>query len=293
VAGITLRAGSYEATFRPDAAMLCTSLRFRGDEYVAWPRTITQFRAGGATAVPLLHPWANRLAGNSYRAAGRRVSLAGVTLPHDPNGLPIHGNLFGVAFEVARENATRVEARLDYGAHPDKLRAFPFPHAVTIDARLDSSRGLTIVTEVRPTGVRPVPVSFGWHPFVRLPKAPRREWKLRWPACEHVEVDDHVLPTGARTPQRAEDAQIGDRTFDDHYALGRDRRFAISAGRRTLEFVFDRSYPYAQLYAPPRKQFVAIEPMTATVNALGTGSAPVVEPGERFRAAFTMTVTMS
>jgi aldose 1-epimerase len=293
MAGATLRAGRYEATFRPDAAMLCASLRFRGDEYVAWPRTLGEFRAGGATAVPLLHPWANRLAGNSYRAAGRRVSLAGVTLPHDPNGLPIHGNLFGVPFDVVRASDTRLTARLDYGAHPEKLRAFPFRHVVTVDARLDPNRGLTIATEVRPTADRPVPVSFGWHPFVKLPTAPRREWELRWPACEHVEVDARVLPTGARTPQRAERAPISDRTFDDHYALGRDRRFAISAGRRTLTFTFDRSYPYAQLYAPPRKQFVAIEPMTATVNALGRNVAPVVEPGDRFSASFTVSVTTS
>jgi galactose mutarotase-like enzyme len=293
VAAITLRAGKYQATFRPDVAMLCASLRFRGEEYVAWPRNISQFRAGGATAVPLLHPWANRLARDSYRAAGRRVSLAGLALPRDPLGLPIHGNLFGAPFEIVRASDTRVTARLDYGAHPDKLRAFPFPHVVTVDARLDADRGLTIVTEVRPTTDRAVPVSFGWHPFVRLPNAPRRNWELRWPACEHVEVDGRVLPTRKRTPQRAERAPIGDRTFDDHYALGRDRRFAISGGRRTLAFAFDRNYSYAQLYAPPRKQFVAIEPMTATVNALGRGTAPVVESGDRFSASFTIAVTTS
>ena len=82
---ITLRAGKYEATFRPDAAMLCASLRHGGDEYVAWPRTLDEFRAGRATAIPLVHPWANRLAGDSYRAAGVDVSLTGLTLPRDPN----------------------------------------------------------------------------------------------------------------------------------------------------------------------------------------------------------------
>jgi galactose mutarotase-like enzyme len=293
VAGVTLRAAKYEATFRPDVAMLCASLRYRGDEYVAWPRTITQFRAGGATAVPLLYPWANRLAGRSYRAAGRRVSLAGLTLPQDPNGLPIHGNLFGVPFDVVRATENRATARLDYGAHPEKMRAFPFPHVVRVDARLDAERGLTITTSVEPTSARAVPVSFGWHPFVRLPDAPRRDWELRWPACEHVEADARVLPTGVRTKQTAERAPIADRTFDDHYALGRDRRFSISTGKRTLSFVFDRNYPYAQLYAPPRKQFVAIEPMTATVDALGAGTAPVVDAGDRFRATFTMAVTTS
>ncbi|HEY5171248.1 MAG TPA: aldose 1-epimerase, partial [Acidimicrobiia bacterium] len=173
---ITLRAGKYEATFRPDAAMLCASFRHRGDEYVAWPRTLDDFRAGRATAIPLVHPWANRLASDSYRAVGVDVSLASLTLPRDPNGLLIHGNLFAVPFEVQQANDTRVVAHLDYGAHADKLRAFPFPHTVTVDARLHPTRGLNIVTQINPTSDRAVPISFGWHPFVKLPAAPRAEW---------------------------------------------------------------------------------------------------------------------
>jgi galactose mutarotase-like enzyme len=295
VDGITLRAGKYEATFRPDAAMLCASLRFDDDEYVAWPRSIDEFRAGRATAIPLVHPWANRLAGETYRAAGEDVSLAGLTLPHDPNGLPMHGNLFGVEFEVQQANDTRVVATLDYGAYPDKLRAFPFPHLLTVDARLHPKRGLNIVTRVHPTAEGPVPISFGWHPFLQLPNAPRSEWELRWPVCRHVEVDERVIPTGTRTAQPAQRATIADRTFDDHYALGADRTFSISAGsgstRRTLTLLFDPSYPYAQLFVPPGKEIVAIEPMTAEIDALGRGAAPIVKPGERFQASFTLAVT--
>ncbi len=297
MSGLSLHAGKYEATFRPDVAMLCTSLRFRDDEYVAWPRTIEEFQAGRATAVPLLHPWANRLAGDAYVAAGERVSLDGLTLPHDPNGIAIHGNLFGVPFEVQQATDTRLVARLDYGAHPDKLRAFPFPHTVTVDARLHPTRGLTIVTLVEPTSGRAVPISFGWHPFVRLPHAPRAEWELRWPACDHVEVDDRVIPTGARTPQAAQRETLAQRTFDDHYALGPDRTFSVTGGsgrdRRTLTLQFDPAYPFAQLFVPPVGAFVAIEPMTAEIDALGRGTAPVVEPGRRFQAAFTLAVTTS
>jgi len=275
--------------------MLCTSLRFREDEYVAWPRPIEEFRAGRATAIPLLHPWANRLGGETYRVDGEEISLHGLTVPHDPNGLPIHGNLFGVPFEVLQSNATRVVARLDYGAHPDKLAAFPFPHTITVDARLHPTRGLNIVTLVEPTSDRSVPISFGWHPFVQLPNTNRAEWELRWPACDHVDVDARVLPTGTRTPQVAQRAPIAERTFDDHYALGSDRTFAIAAGkgakRRTLTLQFDPAYPYAQLFVPPDRDFVAIEPMTAEIDALGRGTAPVVQPRERFLAAFNLAVS--
>jgi aldose 1-epimerase len=297
VSEITLRAGKYEAMFRPDLAMLCASLRHGGDEYVAWPRTVEELRAGRATAIPLVHPWANRLAGDSYRAAGVDVLLTGLTLPRDPNGLLIHGNLFAVPFAVEHTNDTRVVARLDYGAHPDKLRAFPFPHTVTVDARLHPTRGLNIVTQVDPTSERAVPISFGWHPFVRLPTTPRAEWELRWPACEHIEVDARLIPTGTRTSQPAQREPVAARTFDDHYALGPDRTFSISGGagrnRRTLTLQFDPAYPFAQLFVPPTSELVAIEPMTAEIDALGRGAAPIVEPGKRFQAAFNLAVTTS
>jgi galactose mutarotase-like enzyme len=289
--GITVRAGDYEVTFRPDVAMLCSSLQHRGDEYVAWPRQLSQFKAGHATAIPLMHPWANRLGEWGYRAAGKRVDLRGIELPTDANGIPMHGNLFGAPFTVVRADETRVVAQLDYGAHPEKARAFPFPHVVTVDARVHGERGVTIRTEVRPTGNVSVPISFGWHPYVRLPHAPRTEWELRWPACEHVEVDERVIPTGKRTPLRAQRLPIEKRTFDDHYALGRDRMFAISARDRELALRFDATYPFAQLFVPPNRQHVAIEPMTAEIDALGRGSAPLCAPGERFRASFRITVS--
>ena len=288
--GLTITSGLYEVTFRPRDSMLCTSLRYAGEEYVARPRTLAEFRAGGATAIPLLHPWANRLSRWAYRVGRREVSLQGLALPVDTNGLPIHGNLFAAPFDVLRDTDERIVATFDYGTHPDKLRAFPFPHRVTIDARVGATTGLRVVTIVEPTSDVAVPVSFGWHPYVRLPDAPRNSWVLHWPACEHVDVDERLIPTGVRTPQAKQVARIEDRTFDDLYALGRDRVFSIRSDARSLTFRFDGSYPFAQLFVPARRQHVAIEPMTAEIDALNRGTARIVSPNETFRAAFSLTV---
>ena len=91
--------------------------------------------------------------------------------------------------------------------------------------------------------------------------------------------------------QPAERAALADRTFDDHYALGADRRFGLRAGSRALELRFGPTYPYAQLYVPARGNFAAIEPMTATIDAIGRGTEPIVKPGETFTAWFTITPT--
>ena len=86
---------------------------------------------------------------------------------------------------------------------------------------------------------------------------------MQWPACEHLEVDDQIIPTGERTAQAAQRAPIGRRHYDDHYALGTDRTFAVRAADRELTLWFDDAYPFAQLFVPPRRRHVAIEPMTA------------------------------
>jgi aldose 1-epimerase len=290
VAVVELAAGEYCASFRPDCSMICTSLTFAGEQYVTWPRTITQFRGGMMTAIPPVHPWINRLGGWRYRAAGTAVDLEGLRLPTDPNGLPIHGNLLGVPFDVVTSEPSRLVARLDYAAHADKLRAFPFPHVITIDARVDRVRGLTLTTEVHATGATAVPVSFGWHPYLRMPAGGRAGWVLGWPECEHVEVDDNIIPTGVRTPQAAERAPIGRRTYDDHYALGRARTFTVAAEGRTLTLDYDAGYPFAQLFVPPGRQIIAIEPMTSEIDAVGRGIAPLCGPGETYAASFTISI---
>jgi aldose 1-epimerase len=288
---VTLVAGERNATFLPGCGMVCASIRHHDNEYVAWPRSLAQFREGRMTAVPLVHPWGNRLERWGYRAGRRTVDLTGIDLPTDPNGLPIHGNLRGAAFEVVRAGANartaRLVARLDYGARPDLLRAFPFPHVVTIDARLDAN-GLRITTEVEPTSRAAVPISFCWHPYLRLPDAPRQKWILRWPACERALVDGRVLPTGELVAQAADHSELAGRTFDDHYRLGRDRRFSLAAGRHRIDLRFGPTYPFAQLFVPARGDFAAIEPMAATIDALGRGTTPMVTPGDRFRAWFTI-----
>ena len=50
-------------------------------------------------------------------------------------------------------------------------------------------------------------------------------------------------------------------------------------------------YPYAQVWVPKGRPYAALEPMAAPTDALVDGTAPLVEPGDRYRAEFTITVT--
>ena len=294
---VTLAAGELEATFLPGLGLLGTSLRHRGEELLALPGGVEGYRAGHVTGLPILAPWANRLPAWRYRAAGVEVDLEGLDLHTDPAGLPIHGTLVaqpGWRLERLAAEADRavLEAGFDNGARPELLAAFPFPHRLTVTATLQGA-SLAVATTLAATGERPVPVAFGWHPYFRLPGAPRAAWRLLLPARTHLELDDRGLPTGKAADEPAEADPVGERTYDDLYALGDDpagRRLGLEAAGRRLVVGYGDGYDHAQVFAPPGAEFLCLEPMTGPTAALAAGTTPLVAPGDAFTARFAVSV---
>lgn len=291
-AAIELQAGALEATFLPEVGMLGASLRYDGDELLVLPAGLAGYRAGHQAGLPLLAPWANRVGGHHYEIAGMAVDLDGLGLGTDDNRLPIHGTMTAqTGWEIERLEPGVLSVRFDYGSRPDLLAAFPFAHEIVVDVSVDGT-ALAVTTTLRPTGDHAVPAAFGWHPYLRLPRAPRRSWRLVLPACEHLELDDRGLPTGRSNTQQPEALAIGDRTFDDLYVLGDDRQLGLEGGGRRLTVTYDEGYPYAQVYAPPGTGFACLEPMVAPTNALITGNCPLVEPGDAYIGRFSITPSL-
>ena len=136
----------------PGLGLVGTSLRRDGDEFLALPDSLDDYAKGHTTGLPLLAPWANRLAGDTYRVGNLTVDLAGAPRVHrDATGLPMHGTLGGrrrggsvVRLGTDARSAVLV-SRLDVGERPDLLESFPFPHVLTVEHRLDATT-LTVAT---------------------------------------------------------------------------------------------------------------------------------------------------
>jgi aldose 1-epimerase len=198
----TIRSGDLEAVFRPAQGMLGASLRHRGEELLRRVEDLEAAAARGSTAgIPLLYPWANRLDGDRYRAAGQEVllELASPLLHLDANGIPIHGVPWSrLAWDLAEATQDRIIARLDWT--DEKLLAlFPFRHRVEMAVTIRAS-DLTVETTVRAGPDGPVPVSFGFHPYFGLPGLPRSQWHLRLPAMRRLGLDARGIRTGADEP---------------------------------------------------------------------------------------------
>jgi len=292
-------AGGIEVAFAPEVGMIGCSLRHRGEELLGQRGGLRRYAEAGKTmGIPLLYPWANRLGERHFAVAGGEVDLglAGLRLSTDAAGLPMHGLLAGAAgWEVLRHESAGdggvLAARYDFAAQPSLLAAFPFPHQIGFEAALGGA-ALTVTVTVRPSGGVAVPVAFGFHPYLRLPDAPRAEWEVEIPVRERILLDERMLPTGAEEPGEIAPGPLGARTFDDAFrAPPAGAPFVLAGGGRRLELRFGESYRFAQAYAPGDDEVIAIEPMTAPTNALLSGEdLPLVAPGETFSARFSLAI---
>ena len=154
--------GDLVARFAVGAGMVGCSLRHRGEELLGIGRGLRGYLEDGAVfGIPLLYPWANRLGGWSYEAAGRAVEL-------DPSSPLLHGEEHACRSTgrsprrrhgslTARgddDEGAWLVAELDLAAHPELLAVFPFPHrlelAIRSGARPSASRRPSSPAVARP-----------------------------------------------------------------------------------------------------------------------------------------------
>jgi aldose 1-epimerase len=291
---LALESGNLRAIFCPDAGMLGASLRYRGEELLRRIEDLDTARQKGSTAgIPLLYPWANRLAAPGYHAAGKDVVLDAKSpvLHFDDRGLPMHGVPWGkLHWEILETQVDSFRARLSWNS-ADLLAVFPFPHHVEMAGSLTPG-SLTLATTVAADAGSPVPISFGFHPYFGIPHLPREQWHLSLPAMRSLNVDPRGIPTGSDQPFAAFDAALGETSFDNGFALLEDQSsFALSGAGYRITVSFLEGYRYTQIFAPPGKDFIALEPMTAPTSALTSGSGlRVLQPGANSRAVFRVAV---
>ena len=285
-----LTAGELEAVFLPDRGMLGASLRRGGIEFLRLVERLDAVTAEGEPAgIPILHPWANRLAGSRFRIAGREVSidLSSPLLHRDPNGLLIHGVPWSrLVWALTEARQDRLSARLAWDGE-SLLAVFPFRHHVELAATLHPD-GLTLETTLVAGRDAPVPVSFGFHPYFGLPGLSRAQWHLSLPAMRRLILDRYGIPTGAEESFGPFEANLSELHFDDGFDL-LDEPASLSVAGAGYRISVDllAGYRHAQVFAPRDKDYLALEPMTAPTNALVSGRGlRIVEPGGSYRAAF-------
>jgi galactose mutarotase-like enzyme/CHAD domain-containing protein len=293
--------GGLAATFVPAAGMVGVSLAYQGGEHLDQREGISAWIEHGSTmGLPILYPWANRLSRDNWKFEGTPVVIEpdAYRVRRDENGYAIHGTLAATAlWEVEQAQvdedlgAATLRATLDFGAHPQLLGSFPFPHRLELECRVSGDE-LSVTTTVTPTGDVAVPLAYGFHPYLTLPDSERSGWRVRLPEMLRLETDRRQIPTGNTHLDRDFDGLLGDRDMDDSFTGVPDGAvFAVSDDETEIRVSFDEGYHAAQVFAPSGEDFICFEPMKSPVNALVSGrDLASVQPGESDVARFTIRI---
>lgn len=227
---------------------------------------------------PFLAPWANRIDGELYHVNGRQYRLNPLlgNYRSDPFNQPIHGLLaFSPEWRISgleqSDEGASATSRLEFWRHPGWMAQFPFAHSISMTYRLENGT-VEVRTEVENQCSEPMPLSLGYHPYFRVNDCPRDAWKVRIPASESIELSSLLVPTGRRLPMPYANPQpLAVTQLDDVFTGlagtgGGLPEFVLEGEREKVTVTYGPRYPVAVVYAPPGRDFVCFEPMTAPTN---------------------------
>jgi len=153
---------------------------------------------------------------------------------------------------------------------------------------LDQSGGFVCKTEVTNIGSSPMPYGHGWHPYFKLGSHKIDELMLQFPADKNYKVDKRNIPTGETVPYHKFNtlAPVGTTKLDDCFILSAEKSVAETIitdgsgnnGYRIWQENGKNNYNFLQIYTPPHRMSIAIEPMTCAPNAFNNKNGLIVIP---------------
>ena len=198
------------------------------------------------------------------------------------------------SFESDSESCTAVFS-CDW---PGSFAGFPFPYRAT-NAITFTGESVTITSSVKNIGVSDLPYSEGWHPYFMLGEK-IDNLVLKLPSSSLAILDSADLPTGnfKEDTRFVNGRKIFDEFINDCFCLEKEMthmqavdgdiinnaHVLLESDRYALD-IWQKAgleqYNAIQIYTPPDRMSVAIEPMTAEPDVLNHHRGLIViPPGE-------------
>ncbi len=243
----------------------------------------------------LLIPFPNRIAGGTYEFAGEAYQLP---LNKPDEGNSIHGFISNKSFTLKRSEAVGADYELEFYYASGAVEGYPFPFEILVIYRLMGSGALRINTEIKNTGVTKMPIGIGWHPYFKT-GARVDDLQLRLPQIKELEVNSKLIPTGEMndvtkwmTPKSLSGVE-----FDTGFQfVTEDKQVSLHDTENNLEIkiICLEGYKYVQVFIPPWRTSIAIEPMTCAADAFNNKlGLEVLNPGETQRSVFEIVTKVS
>lgn len=210
-----------------------------------------------------LFPFPNRIRDGKYTFESKDYQLQ---LNQKQENNALHGLVHDKKFTLISSESGAVRSKIVLKYVSTWQEGFPFHFEVTM-VYIFSESGLKIESEIENHGKENMPFALGWHHYFSL----GREidvYSLEFPSRKLLEVDEQMIPTG-KTERYSEFnslKEISTTNFDTCFELETKSKAEVKLqhGEIEIKMSFDALlFPYLQIYTPPHRKSIAIEPMTS------------------------------
>lgn len=210
----------------------------------------------------ILFPFANRINDGKYIYNNKSYQL----FCNEANrGHAMHGLVYRKEFEVVASGRTDQEARVTFSYTQDADNiGFPFPFTILLTYRLQANSLLLEVT-IENIGVTSFPFSLGWHPYFYSTNLD--ESVLKMESGQEIETNERMIPRELINKVFPNPLSLRNQAFDTGFTTTNSMiGYKTPDYQINLKMEHGAGHQFVQLYTPPHRQSIAIEPMTAATD---------------------------
>ena len=227
----------------------------------------------------VLFPFPNRVRDGAYQFGEKSYQLE---INDTSFNNAIHGLVHDRSFTLHKEVGNTEKAILELRYRADgSHRGFPFAYELGLKYSFSDRGEASLEFELLNSGDQSFPFGLGWHPY--FASSNLSDSYLSMDALDHFICPERMIPEEKEAAGLADRFTVGEQVFDDGYSLVRPA-CSFETPDYHLSLSFDTpEESYLQIYTPPHRRSMAIEPMTCVTDAFNNGiGLEVLDPGDRY-----------
>ena len=227
----------------------------------------------------LLFPFNDRIPGGKYSFQGNNYQLP---INCSEDGSSIHGFLYDKEITILEQEDKSIT--LFWRTEKNKLPGYPFDMSLKTEIKLHNG-GVTLSFTVKNQGDIPAPYALGWHSYFKTDSTSTLYAEYPY----YFETDEYFLPVGNGLPSSGskfdftQGAGFSVKPLD-HTFKAPGNGISILKNRNYSIRIEQKNFAYTQLFIPPDKTSIAIEPISSKPNSFNTDEVLVLMPEEEYCA---------
>jgi aldose 1-epimerase len=237
-------------------------------------------------ASSILFPFANRIKDGKYifNAVAYQTEI---NQTKEFNAL--HGFVHDKEFKIVKKYAKTNEASvvLEYN-ETEFTKGFPFTYKIQLQYLL-TKNALEVKVKVENTSKSEFPFTLGWHPYFYSEDLDNSF--LKFDSSKQLVFDTRMIPKGSTVVRNSKHFELKNKKLDDCFYLD-STLIEFVTPKYKMELSSSENEHFLQVYTPPKKNTIAIEPTTGTSNSFNTKiGLKTLLPKEKYQISWKLIVT--